>query len=95
MDAPQPEHRPWKSGTEFLSWAQDFSLKQKVFGGFLGVVLLVGLVTSFIGTRLAEHTIMETVRSQLYSDLAGAGVVLEDAQHDLELKFVSLPGGPR
>ena len=58
-----------------------------MLGGFLGVVILVGLVTSFIGTRLAQHTIMETARSQLYSNLAGAGVVMEDAEHDLFLKI--------
>ncbi len=50
------------------------------------MVLLVGLVTSLIGTRLAQHTIMETARSQLYGDLAAADVVIENVKTDLELK---------
>ncbi|MEW6348983.1 MAG: response regulator [Thermodesulfobacteriota bacterium] len=86
MEAPRPKRNPLKSRTEFLAWAQDFSLKQKVLGGFLGVVVLVGLVTSLIGTRLAQHTIMETARSQLFGDLAAAGVVIENVKTDLELK---------
>lgn len=59
---------------------------QKVLGGFLGVVVLVGLATSFIGTLAARDTIMDRARARLFSDLATAGFVLKNTQETLELK---------
>ena len=55
MDQARPKRKPWKSWRDFAAWAQDFSLRNKLLGGFLIVVVLVGLVTSFVGTRLARH----------------------------------------
>ena len=53
MDSVRPKRVPWKSWSDFTGWAQDFSLRQKVLGGFLGVVLLVGLVTILIGSPVS------------------------------------------
>jgi DNA-binding response OmpR family regulator/HAMP domain-containing protein len=81
------EGRSLKIWSDFTSWAQDFSLMQKVLGGFLGVVILVGLMTSFIGTRLAQRTIIDRARSELYSDLSTAGFILKSSQETLEAKL--------
>ncbi|MBI4964739.1 MAG: response regulator [Desulfomonile tiedjei] len=78
---------PWRSWGDFTGWAQDFSLMKKVLGGFLGVVVLVGLVTSFIGTRLARDTIIDSARMRLLSDLATASYILKNSQENLELKM--------
>lgn len=78
---------PWKSWADFTGWAQDFSLMKKVLGGFLGVVVLVGLATSLIGTRLARDTIIDSARVRLFSDLATAGFILKNSQETLELKM--------
>lgn len=86
MDQARPKRVPWKSWGDFTAWAQDFSLKQKVLGGFVGVVVLVGLLTSLIGTRLATDTIIERARLRLHSDLATATFILKAAQETLELK---------
>lgn len=59
---------------------------QKVLGGFLGVVVLVGLATSFIGTLAASDTIVDRARARLFSDLATAGFVLKNSREILELK---------
>lgn len=83
---------PWKSWSDFASWAQDFSLKQKVLGGFLAVVVLVGILTSLIGTRLARDAIIARARDELLSHLATASFILRNAQENLELK-VRLWGG--
>lgn len=83
---------PWRSWADFLSWAQDFSLKKKVLGGFLGVAILIGLVTVILGMRLAKHTIMEEARNNLNGDLATAGFILANYRENLELK-VRLIGG--
>lgn len=56
-------------------------------GGFLGAVVLVGLVTSLIGTRLARETIINTARERLNSDLATAGFVLKNVENVLDLKI--------
>jgi DNA-binding response OmpR family regulator/HAMP domain-containing protein len=58
-----------------------------VLGGFLGVAVLVGLATSFIGTRLARETILDRARIRLSSDLATAGFIFRTAQENLELKL--------
>lgn len=87
MDPETSKRKPWKSWNDFTRWAQDFSLKQKVLGGFLGVAVLVGLATSLIGTRLARETIMDRARIRLSSDLATAGFILRNAQENLELKL--------
>jgi DNA-binding response OmpR family regulator/HAMP domain-containing protein len=86
MDQARPKRVPWKSWGDFTAWAQDFSLRQKVLGGFVGVVVLVGLLTSLIGTRLARDTIIERARLRLHSDLATASFILKSAQETLELK---------
>lgn len=86
MDTGRTRRKPWKSWDDFTGWAQDFSLMQKVLGGFLGVVVLVGLATSFIGTLAASDTIMDRARARLFSDLATAGFVLKNSQEALELK---------
>jgi DNA-binding response OmpR family regulator/HAMP domain-containing protein len=87
MDTTRPKRNPWRSRADFTAWAQDFSLIQKVLGGFLGVVVLVGLATSLIGTRLAREMIMERSRSWLFSDLAAAAFVFKTHQESLELKI--------
>ncbi len=86
MDSARPKRVPWKSWSDFTAWAQDFSLRQKVLGGFLGVVVLVGLATILIGTRLARETIIDRARIRLFSDLATAGFILKNSQEGLELK---------
>lgn len=83
---------PWRNWADFTSWAQDFSLKKKVLGGFLGVAILVGLVTVILGMRLARHTIMEEAKNTLNGDLATAGYILGSYQENLELK-IRLIGG--
>lgn len=60
---------------------------KKVLGGFLGVVVLVGLATSLIGTRLARDTIIDSARVRLLSDLATAGYILKNSQENLDLKM--------
>lgn len=87
MALEKTEGRPLRIWSDFASWAQDFSLMQKVLGGFLGVVILVGLLTSLVGTRLARQTIIDRARSELYSDLAAAGFIMKSSQENLELKI--------
>ncbi|AFM23216.1 response regulator [Desulfomonile tiedjei] len=95
MDPVTSKRVPWKSWNDFTGWAQDFSLKKKVLGGFLGVVILVGLVTSLIGTRLARETILERARIRLFSDLATAGFILRSSQETLELKIRLVTGSDK
>lgn len=87
MDTERSSRRPWKSWSDFTGWAQDFSLRQKVLGGFLGAVVLVGLVTSLIGTRLARDTIINTARERLNSDLTTASFILQNVQQILDVKI--------
>lgn len=84
MDTARPKSKPWKGWREFAAWAQDFSLRRKVLGGFLGVVVIVGLVTSFIGTRLAKDTILERARMDLTGDLVTAQYVMSSFTENLE-----------
>jgi DNA-binding response OmpR family regulator/HAMP domain-containing protein len=86
MDQAIPKRKPWKSWGDFTAWAQDFSLRQKVLGGFVGSVVFVGLLTSLIGTRLTRETLLERSRVQLHSDLATAAFILRSSQENLELK---------
>ncbi len=79
--------KPWKGWNDFTGWAQDFSLKAKVLGGFLGVAILVGLATSFVGTRLAKETILDRARIRLSSDLTTASFLFKALQENLELKL--------
>jgi DNA-binding response OmpR family regulator/HAMP domain-containing protein len=95
MDPGTPKRKPWASWSDFTGWAQDFSLKQKVLGGFLGVAVLVGLVTSLIGTRLARETIIERAHIRLESDLASAGSLLDNTREMLELKLRLTAGSER
>jgi DNA-binding response OmpR family regulator/HAMP domain-containing protein len=95
MDSARPKRSPWKSWSDFTAWAQDFSLRRKVLGGFLAVVVLVGLLTSLIGTRLARDTIMERARRELMGDLATAGFILKNSQENLETKVRLWSGSER
>lgn len=95
MDPVTSKRVPWRSWNDFTGWAQDFSLKKKVLGGFLGVVVLVGLMTSLIGTRLARETIMERARIRLLSDLATAGFILKNSQENLQLKVRLIAGSDK
>ncbi|GEM_PF-478624 len=78
---------PWTGWNDFTAWAASFSLRMKVLGGVLGVVVLVGLGTSLIGTRMAREMIMDQYRARLLTDLATAGFVLENARKDLLLNI--------
>ncbi|MEW6140232.1 MAG: response regulator [Thermodesulfobacteriota bacterium] len=95
MDPGVTKRVPWKSWSDFTGWAQDFSLRQKVLGGFLGAVVLVGLATSLVGTRLARETIINTARSRLHSDLATAAYVMTNSQETLDLKIRLMAGSER
>jgi len=68
---------------------------KKVLGGFLGVVVLVGLATSLIGTRLARDTIIDSARMRLLSDLATAGYILKSSQENLDLKMRMTAGSEK
>jgi len=92
MESAQERRKPWKSWSEFTAWAQDFSLRKKVVGGFLGVVVLVGLVTAFIGTRLVRDTIIDRAQVRLSSDLATAGFILDGFRKNVELKVRLIAG---
>ncbi len=87
MEPGTEKRAPWKGWTDFTSWAQDFSLRKKVLGGFLAVVILVGILTGLIGTRLVKGTIMDRARSRLMSDLGTAGFALESTIDNLRLKI--------
>jgi FixJ family two-component response regulator/HAMP domain-containing protein len=95
MEPDRSKRFPWKSWSDFASWAQDFSLKQKVLGGFLGVVVLVGILTSLIGTNLARDAIIARAQDELLSRLATANFVLKNAQENLELKIRLWSGSER
>ncbi len=95
MDSARPKRSPWKSWSDFTGWAQDFSLRRKVLGGFLAVVVLVGLLTSLIGTRLARDTIMDRARRELIGDLGTAGFILKSSQEILEIKVRLWSGSER
>lgn len=95
MEQGKDVRAPWGSWADFTSWAQDFSLKQKVLGGFLGVAILVGLVTVILGMRLARHTIMEEARNTLTGDLATASYILSSYQENLELKMKLIGGAEK
>lgn len=95
MDRFTSKRVPWRSWSDFAGWAQDFSLKKKVLGGFIGVAVLVGLLTSLIGTRLARETIMERARVRLFSDVATAGFILRDSQENLALKVRLIAGSDK
>lgn len=86
MDEERPKRVPWRSWGDFTEWAQDFSLRKKVLGGFLAVVVLVGLLTSLMGTRLVRTTILDSAKSRLAGDLATAGFVMDNIRERLELK---------
>lgn len=50
------------------------------------MVVLVGLATSLIGTRLARETIMDEARNRLFTDLATAGFILKNVEEMVEIK---------
>ena len=78
---------PWKTWTGFTAWAQNFSLMQKVLGGFLGVTILVGLLTGLFGTRLVRQAVIDRARSELHTDLATANLILKNSQESLEARI--------
>ena len=92
MDTEKTIRMPWKNWDNFTRWAQDFSLKQKVLGGFLGVAILVGLLTVIIGMRLARYTIIEEAQKKVSSDLATADFIVKSHQENLELKIRMIAG---
>lgn len=77
---------PWKSWADFWAWAQDFSLRKKVLGGFLGVVVLVGLVTALIGFQLVHGTIFDRAKRSLFRDVATAQFVLDEVSQSVQLR---------
>ncbi|MCX5872201.1 MAG: response regulator [Deltaproteobacteria bacterium] len=95
MDPKKTIRVPWKNWDHFTSWAQDFSLKQKVLGGFLGVAVFVGLLTLILGMRLARHTIIEEAQKKVSSDLATAAFIVKSYQENLELKIRMIGGSDR
>ena len=85
---PSDEKRfPWRTWTGFAAWAQDFSLMQKVLGGFLAVTILVGLLTGLIGTRLVRQAVIDRARSELHTDLETAQLILKNSQESLEARI--------
>ncbi len=95
MDITRPKRSPWKGWKDFTAWAQDFSLRKKVLGGFLGVVVMVGLATMLIGSRLARETIMDRAKSQLFSDLATASFILNTSRELVEAKIQLMAGSQK
>jgi DNA-binding response OmpR family regulator/HAMP domain-containing protein len=95
MDTEKTIRMPWKNWDNFTRWAQDFSLKQKVLGGFLGVAILVGLLTVIIGMRLARYTIIEEAQKKVSSDLATADFIVKSHQENLELKIRMIAGADK
>jgi CheY-like chemotaxis protein/HAMP domain-containing protein len=95
METVQPKRTPWKSWRDFTTWAQDFSLRRKLLGGFLAVVVLVGLVTSLAGTRLTRRTIMNRARADLSRDLTAASFVLDNFRENLDRKIRLAAGTER
>jgi DNA-binding response OmpR family regulator/HAMP domain-containing protein len=95
MDTKKTIRVPWKNWDSFTRWAQDFSLKQKVLGGFLGVAILVGLLTVIIGMRLARYTIIEEAQKKVSSDLATADFIVKSHQENLELKIRMMAGADK
>ncbi|MCL5126262.1 MAG: response regulator [Deltaproteobacteria bacterium] len=92
MDQEKTIRVPWKSWDDFTRWAQDFSLKQKVLGAFLGVAIFVGLLTVILGMRLARFTIIEEAQKKVSSDLSTASFIVNTYKENLELK-VRMIGG--
>ena len=87
MEAGKLKRFPWNVWTGFAAWAQDFSLVHKVLGGFLGVAILIGLLTSLVGTRLVRQTVIDKAHSELYTDLATASLILKNSQENLEARI--------
>jgi DNA-binding response OmpR family regulator/HAMP domain-containing protein len=87
MEPANAKEFPWRTWTGFAAWAQDFSLMQKVLGGFLAVTILVGLLTGFIGTRLVRQAVIDRARSELHTDLETAQLILKNSQESLEARI--------
>ncbi len=87
MEPANSKEFPWKTWTGFTAWAQNFSLMQKVLGGFLGVTILVGLLTGLFGTRLVRQAVIDRARSELHTDLATANLILKNSQESLEARI--------
>ena len=95
MEQKQTIRVPWKSWDNFTGWAQDFSLKKKVLGAFLGVAVFVGLLTVILGMRLARHTIIEEAQKKVSSDLATAAFIINSYKENLELRIRMIGGSDK
>jgi len=95
MEQKQTIRVPWKSWDNFTGWAQDFSLKKKVLGAFLGVAVFVGLLTMILGMRLARHTIIEEAQKKVSSDLATAAFIIHSYRENLELRIRMIGGSDK
>ncbi|MGO8880485.1 MAG: response regulator [Desulfomonilaceae bacterium] len=95
MDQEKTIRVPWKSWDAFSRWAQDFSLKQKVLGAFLGVAVFVGLLTLILGMRLARYTIIEEAQKKVSSDLSTAVFIVNSYKENLELKIRMIGGSDK
>jgi two-component system NtrC family sensor kinase len=56
----------------------DFSLRRKLILSFLAVILIGGIVTLFIGTRLEHRTIISQAEAKVRHDLASARMVYNE-----------------
>ncbi|MDA8405907.1 MAG: response regulator [Deltaproteobacteria bacterium] len=95
MDQGKTIRVPWKNWDDFTRWAQDFSLKQKVLGAFLGVAVFVGLLTVILGMRLARYTIIEEAQKKVSSDLSTAVFIVNSYKENLELKIRMIGGSDK
>ncbi len=55
----------------------NFSLRRKLILSFLAVILIGGVVSLFIGTRLEHRTIVSLAEAKVRHDLASAWMVLQ------------------
>ncbi len=78
---------PWAGWNDFVAWAASFSLRQKVLGGFLGVVILVGLGASLMGTWMARDMIMDLSKDRLSGELIIAQSVIDSKKENIGLKL--------
>jgi len=61
----------------------DMSLRRKLILSFLAVILLGGVLSLIIGTRIEHQTIMSLAEAKVRHDLASAGMVYEERLHGL------------
>jgi len=61
----------------------DMSLRRKLILSFLAVILLGGVLSLIIGTRIEHQTIMSLAEAKVRHDLASAGMVYEERLYGL------------